>query len=112
MRPGTKKSLAAVAVACIVCFGASSPAGARVRVSVQLAVGSAAVGGVALSVALSDSWETLAADGGVPDALIELGGGRMRFGVPLAPLDATIDAPPGDRPAADGLLLTLIRWRF
>jgi len=112
MRPGVKRSLAAVAVACIVCFGAPSPAGARVRVSVQVAVGSVAAGGVALSVALSESWETLAEAGAVPDAFIELGGSRMRFGLPLAPLDAPIDARSGDRPVANGLLLTLVRWRF
>jgi hypothetical protein len=112
LRGCVAKSIAAVAAASLVTLGSPAPATARVIVSVEFVYGSVAAGGVGIFVALSGSWEAFARDGGIPDALIEVRGTRVRLGMPLVPLQAAADDDAGDRPVADGLLLNLVRWRF
>jgi hypothetical protein len=108
-----KRSFAGVAAAIFIAIGTPVPASARVVVSVQIALGSAAVGGLGVYVASSSSWETLApGDRGVPDALIEFGGARVRFGMPLSALPLSIDDHAGAQAFGEGLLLNLIRLRF
>jgi len=105
-------SIAAAAAACLVALGSPTPAAAGVTVSVEFVYGSVAVGGMGIFIALAGSWETLVDSPGVPDALVEVAGSRTRFGMPLAPLLPFSPDDPADRPAADRILLNLVRWRF
>jgi hypothetical protein len=109
---GTRGIIAAAAAACLVAFGKPTTAAAEVTVSVEFVYGSVAVGGMGIFIAFAGSWEALAGEEVVPDALVEVAGSRMRFGIPLAPLLPFPPEDPTARPAVDGVLLNLMRWRF
>jgi hypothetical protein len=108
----TREFIAAAAAACLVALGRPTPAAAEATVSVEFVYGSVAVGGMGIFIAFAGSWEALAGGEVVPDALVEVAGKRMRFGMPLAPLLPFSPEDPADRPAFDGVLLNLVRWRF
>ena len=107
----TRKSIAAVTAACLLALVKPAPA-AGATVSVEFYYGSVAVCGAGIFVALAGSWESLAGELDAPDALVEFAGRRARFGIPLAPLLPVRSDDPADRPAAGGMLLNLVRWRF
>lgn len=106
------RSIAAIAVAGLLALGAPAPAAARVVISVEFVFGGVAAGGLGIYVAASGTWSSFAAKRDIPDALLEVRGTRPRFGIPFAPLPALSGDEYGERPAADGLNLNLLRWRF
>jgi hypothetical protein len=111
LRGDVGKSVAAAAIG-LLAIAAPAPAAARVIVSVEVALGSVAVGGLGIFVAASGSSGSLAARSDIPDALVEFRGTRARLGMPLAPPETLPAGEHRGQPAANGMLLNLVRWRF
>lgn len=96
---------------CALILAAPAPVAARVTVTVQIAYGAVVVGGVGLFVAVGGSWELPFANRDLPTALLEIGDGNFRPGIPLPSLSGGYDPAAADH-SVPGVRIDLLRWRF
>ncbi len=105
------KKAAAAGSLCALLLATPTPATARVTVTVEVVYGGVIGCGLGLFVYFAGSWEIPFAASGLQSALLELGGGRTRLGVPVPSLSLG-SSPDGEQRAHDAILLNLLRWRF
>lgn len=104
------RTLAAGAL-CALLLAAPAPAAARVTVSVEFVYGGVLACGLGIFIAFGGSWDIDLADRLPSGALLEVGAGRSRLGLPLPALELVDDADGGLR-SHERLHFDLLRWRF
>lgn len=105
-----KKAFAAGTL-CTLLLLASTPAAARVTVTVEVASGGVVVCGLGFFLYFAGSWESPLATYEPRGVLLELSAGRAHVGLPIPALRLGND-PAAGQVSADGFQLDLLRWRF
>ena len=107
----TLKKTAAAGALCALLLATPIPASATATITVEFAYGGVAACGIGFFVYIAGSWEVPFATRSLQGALLEVGDGRARFGVPLPSLSVVSD-PSGLQGPHDALQFDLLRWRF
>ena len=105
------KKAATAGVMCALLLVAPATASAQGTVTVEVAYGGVAVCGVGIFFYFAGSWEIPFVPRALQGALLELGAGRARLGVPLPSLHFDADSS-GEPVAHDAIHFDLLRWRF
>lgn len=105
------KKIATSGLLCALLLAAPIPAAASGTVTVEVAYGGVIGCGLGIFIFFAGSWEVPFAPRDLQGALLELGDGRARVGVPV-PVLRFGNGQDGEQTSHDSIQFDLIRWRF